>query len=213
MLMIVQDGSTSSIDSDRTNNATIEVIIEAAGFNNSLAGDLNCPNTAKADYKSPVEAWVEIYLQNGMLLALIRQPGTETDFIIAATSRFNNMTDGFKWTLADVYAAQKMCPLETVAYGFSRFCDLFTYEEWQSFSYSIDLSFSSGAAFHSATGVSYLPANVCGANYVVAGRWPGLPTRGYCTPQESHTRLLWLSDQYDTRRHEGDLPLESELLL
>ncbi|KAK7571332.1 hypothetical protein V3481_018548 [Fusarium oxysporum f. sp. vasinfectum] len=116
-----------------TNNATIEVIIEAAGFNNSLAGDLNCPNTAKADYKSPVEAWVEIYLQN-------------------ATSRFNNMTDGFKWTLADVYAAQKMCPLETVAYGFSRFCDLFTYEEWQSFSYSIDLSFSSGAAFHSATG-------------------------------------------------------------
>ncbi|RKK06336.1 hypothetical protein BFJ66_g15271 [Fusarium oxysporum f. sp. cepae] len=135
-----------------TNNATIEVIIEAAGFNNSLAGDLNCPNTAKADYKSPVEAWVEIYLQNGMLLALIRQPGTETDFIIAATSRFNNMTDGFKWTLADVYAAQKMCPLETAAYGFSRFCDLFTYGEWQSFSYSIDLSFSSGAAFHCATG-------------------------------------------------------------
>ncbi|KAK2468085.1 hypothetical protein H9L39_20307 [Fusarium oxysporum f. sp. albedinis] len=116
-----------------TNNATIEVIIEAAGFNNSLAGDLNCPNTAKADYKSPVEAWVEIYLQD-------------------ATSRFNNMTDGFKWTLVDVYAAQKMCPLETVAYGFSRFCDLFTYEEWQSFSYSIDLSFSSGAAFHSSTG-------------------------------------------------------------
>ncbi|RKK65730.1 hypothetical protein BFJ69_g16025 [Fusarium oxysporum] len=135
-----------------TNNATIEVIIEAAGFNNSLAGDLNCPNTAKADYKSPVEAWVEIYLQDGMLLALIRQTGTETDFIFVATSRFNNMTDGFKWTLADVYAAQKMCPLETVAYGFSRFCDLFTYEEWQSFSYSVDLSFSSGAAFHSATG-------------------------------------------------------------
>ncbi|RKK86439.1 hypothetical protein BFJ68_g17152 [Fusarium oxysporum] len=118
-----------------TNNATIEVIIEAAGFNNSLAGDLNCPNTAKADYKSPVEAWVEIYLQD-------------------ANSRFNNMTDGFKWTLADVYAAQMMCPFETVAYGSSRFCDLFTYEEWQSFSYSIDLSFSSGAAFHSATGIN-----------------------------------------------------------
>ncbi|KAF4416295.1 3-phytase A precursor [Fusarium acutatum] len=117
----------------KTNNATIEVIIEAVGFSNSLAGDLNCPNTAKADYKSPVEAWIEIYLQD-------------------ATSRFNNITDGLKWTLADVYAAQKICPLETVAYGFNRFCDLFTYEEWQSFSYSIDLSFSSGAAFHSATG-------------------------------------------------------------
>jgi hypothetical protein len=69
MLMVMQDGSTSSIDTDRTNNATIEVIIEAAGFNNSLAGDLNCPNAAKADYESPVEAWVEIYLQDGRLLA------------------------------------------------------------------------------------------------------------------------------------------------
>ncbi|KAI8684303.1 3-phytase [Fusarium keratoplasticum] len=116
-----------------TNNATIEVIIEAPGFNNSLAGGLGCPNAAKADYKAPVSTWVEKYLQD-------------------ATDRFNNMTEGFKWTPEDVYAAQTMCPYETVAYGFSMFCDLFTYEEWQGFGYSVDLAFASGAGFHSPVG-------------------------------------------------------------
>jgi hypothetical protein len=36
------------INSGRTSNATIEVIIEAVGFVNSNAGDINCPNTVKA---------------------------------------------------------------------------------------------------------------------------------------------------------------------
>jgi hypothetical protein len=116
------------------NNATIEVIIEAPGFNNSLAGSLNCPNVNKADYVTPVAAWYEKYLKD-------------------ATDRFNNVTEGFTWTAADVWAAQNMCPYETVAYGFSRFCDLFTYEEWEHFGYSIDLGFSSGAGFQSPIGV------------------------------------------------------------
>ncbi|KAM0203771.1 hypothetical protein ACHAPQ_001199 [Fusarium lateritium] len=123
-----------------TNNATIEVIIEAPGFNNSLAGGLNCPNSAKADYVTPVATWYEKYLKD-------------------ATDRFNDVTEGFTWTPADVWAAQNMCPYETVAYGFSMFCDLFTYEEWEHFGYSIDLGFSSGAGFHSpvgrATGLGY----------------------------------------------------------
>ena len=44
-------------------------------------------------------------------------------------------------------------PEQTGAYGFSRFCDLFTYEEWENFGYSIDLGFSSGAGFQSPIGV------------------------------------------------------------
>ncbi|EGU78833.1 hypothetical protein FOXB_10655 [Fusarium oxysporum f. sp. conglutinans Fo5176] len=131
---------TTYSDSSRTNNATIEVIIEAPGFNNSLAGGLNCPNSDKADYVTPVAAWYEKYLKD-------------------ATARFNNVTKGFTWTPADVWAAQNMCPYETVAYGFSRFCDLFTYEEWEHFGYSIDLGFSLGAGFQSpvgrATGLGY----------------------------------------------------------
>lgn len=66
------------------------------------------------------------------------------------------MTSGFEWTIEDVYAAQNMCPYETVAYGFSMFCDLFTYQEWQDYGYSIDLYFAGISAFNSPTGVSPL---------------------------------------------------------
>ncbi|ATY59141.1 3-phytase A precursor [Cordyceps militaris] len=116
------------------NNATIEVLIEGANFNNSLAGYLNCPNadTKTPGYEAPT-TWYGIYLKD-------------------AVSRFNAMSDDFEWTAKDVYAAQTMCPYETVSYGFSKFCDLFTYEEWQGFGYSIDLSFASTNAFHSPTG-------------------------------------------------------------
>lgn len=64
------------------------------------------------------------------------------------------MTEGFEWTAEDVYAAQTMCPYETVALGFSKFCSLFTYEEWQGFGYSLDLVFSGESGFHSPAGVS-----------------------------------------------------------
>jgi len=65
-----------------------------------------------------------------------------------------------------------MCPYETVAYGFSRFCDLFTWEEWVGFGYSIDLAFAGNDAFQAATGVRWL----CGspqtkANRTNRGRW------------------------------------------
>ncbi|KYK57682.1 3-phytase A precursor [Drechmeria coniospora] len=115
-------------------NATIEVIIEAGGFNNSLAGSLNCPNSfAKGPGNEARDIWIRTYLKD-------------------ATSRFQALTKGFEWTVEDVYAAQNMCPYETVAYGYSRFCELFTYEEWQGFGYSIDLGFSAYSAFHSPTG-------------------------------------------------------------
>ncbi|KAL8949672.1 MAG: hypothetical protein Q9222_004233 [Ikaeria aurantiellina] len=47
---------------------------------------------------------------------------------------------------------QTLCPYETVALGYSAFCDLFTYEEWQGFEYSIDLSFAGNNYFQSPTG-------------------------------------------------------------
>lgn len=75
----------------------------------------------------------------------------------AALRRFQAMTEGFDWTIEDVFAAQSMCAYETVAYGFSKFCDLFTYEEWRNFGYAVDLHFSSISGFHSPTGVS--PSN------------------------------------------------------
>ncbi|KIE03226.1 3-phytase A precursor, partial [Metarhizium majus ARSEF 297] len=115
-------------------NATIEVIIEQKGFNNSLAGSLNCPNAnAKSSGNEAVNTWIHEYLKE-------------------AQTRFQSMTEGFTWTIEDVYAAQTMCPYETVAYGSSKFCDLFTYKEWRDFGYSTDLFFSAISGFHSPTG-------------------------------------------------------------
>jgi hypothetical protein len=82
-----------------TQNATIEVIIEDYGFNNSLAGYDNCPNS-----NSPVSAgggnatvtWSEIYLKD-------------------ATKRLQSMIKGYEWTVQDTYAAQGLCPYETVS--------------------------------------------------------------------------------------------------
>ncbi|KAK4231796.1 3-phytase A [Podospora fimiseda] len=117
-----------------TNNATIEVIIEGTGYNNSLAGYMNCPNGHKV--RGGTEAaniWIHNYLQN-------------------ATARLSSLVEGFEWTIEDSYAAQTMCSYETVAYGFSRFCSLFDYDEWIGFGYSIDLNFYGNDAFGSPVG-------------------------------------------------------------
>ena len=119
-----------------TNNATIEVIIEGNNYNNSLAGYDNCNNSNLAvgsQGNNATVAWEGVYLQN-------------------ATARFNAMSPGFKWNTSDVYSAQTLCPYETVAYGYSAWCDLFTYEEWQGFEYSIDLNFAGNNYFQSPTG-------------------------------------------------------------
>jgi hypothetical protein len=52
------------------------------------------------------------------------------------------MTNGYNWTAANIYNVQSLCPYETVAFGYSPACGLFTGEEWQGFEYSIDLSFA-----------------------------------------------------------------------
>ncbi|POS86286.1 phosphoglycerate mutase-like protein [Erysiphe pulchra] len=121
---------------DWTNNATIEVIIEADGFNNSLAGYENCKNSKNflsEGGKNASEEWIGIYLHE-------------------ATSRFQSLLEGIEWDVMDTYAAQSMCPYETVAYGYSAFCQLFTYEEWEGFEYAIDLWFAGSSAFQSPTG-------------------------------------------------------------
>jgi hypothetical protein len=81
------------------NNATIEVIIEGKEFNNSLSGYDGCPNAFGGLNQGGIKAteeWVGIYL-------------------LDATKRFQKMTEGFEWTVSDVYAAQTMCPYETVS--------------------------------------------------------------------------------------------------
>lgn len=119
-----------------TTNATLELIIDETGYNNSLSGYNVCNNNE--NYRSSAGAnasltWENIYLVN-------------------ATKRLNSYSKNFNWTTAYAYDAMQLCPYETVALGYSSFCSLFTYEEWQGFEYSIDLDFAGTYGFQSPTG-------------------------------------------------------------
>ncbi len=128
---------------DWTQNATLEVFIEEVGFNTSLSSFLICENA-----KLPVNGggrnasviWRSIYLAD-------------------ATRRLQNLITGYNWTVEDTYAAQTLCPYETVALGYSAWCELFTYAEWEGFEYSIDLAYAGSWAFGSPTsralGIAY----------------------------------------------------------
>lgn len=121
-----------------TNNATLVLAREnlTGTFNNSLAGYQNCPNAnnfRSFGGNNATKEWTGIYLAN-------------------ATERLHAQAPGFNWTIKDSYDAQSMCAYETVALGFSAFCGLFTYDEWEGYEYSIDLSFAGNNAFQSPTG-------------------------------------------------------------
>ncbi|RWQ94221.1 histidine phosphatase superfamily [Paecilomyces variotii] len=116
-------------------NATLLTVIERHGFNNTLSADKQCPNGDK-DLSSPGEdgakQWQRIYLD-------------------AATKRFQKLVKGYTWTVDDTYNMQTLCPFETVAFGFSRFCQFFTYQEWKGFEYSRDIESYGEASFGSPT--------------------------------------------------------------
>ncbi|KAG0702010.1 histidine phosphatase superfamily [Suillus ampliporus] len=103
-----------------------EIISEALNFNNSLAPWNVCPNANTDDIgyfgDGQASKWANVYLQG-------------------ALSRLQPMIQGFNLTISDLVNMQEMCAYETVALGFSKFCDLFTEEEWEGYEYYVDLSF------------------------------------------------------------------------
>ncbi|KAI0057099.1 phosphoglycerate mutase-like protein [Artomyces pyxidatus] len=121
------------------------ITIEDDGFNNTLAPYKTCPNTgdrAKADRGTPfVKEWAALYLKD-------------------ARDRLQSQIHGYDLTIEDVYIMQQMCPYETVAIGFSKFCGLFTQEEWEGFDYAMDIYFWYDSAFGSPV------ARVQGIGYI-----------------------------------------------
>ena len=118
------------------------ITIEATGFNNTLAPYKTCPNAGDRSKSDRgvlyVKEWAEIYLKD-------------------ALSRLKPQLHGYELTVEDVYTLQQMCAYEvsmsltqrqqdlishmqTVAIGYSKFCELFTEEEWKSYEYAIGLS-------------------------------------------------------------------------
>ncbi|KAH7390881.1 3-phytase A precursor [Phaeosphaeria sp. MPI-PUGE-AT-0046c] len=125
-----------------TQNATLELAIEWPGFNNTLAGYKQCNHNGWIVARDALMEWVGVYLHD-------------------AHERIrSNITGHLDWTLSDTYNAQALCAYETVGLGFSHFCSLFTYEEWEGYEYALDIAFSAGTAFGSpvgrAIGVGYV---------------------------------------------------------
>ncbi|RPD81516.1 phosphoglycerate mutase-like protein [Lentinus tigrinus ALCF2SS1-7] len=113
------------------------ITIEENGFNNTLAPYKTCPNASdrsKSDRGvAYVKEWAEIYLKD-------------------ALARLRPQMQGYELTTEDVYTLQQMCAYETVAIGYSKFCELFNEEEWRGFNYAMDLYFWYGSAFGSPLG-------------------------------------------------------------
>ena len=119
-----------------TQNASLELVIEQPKFNNSLAGYYGCANSENSSYSygnAALAQWSNVYLQN-------------------ATQRISSQIQGLNWTVTDSYNAQSLCAYETVALGYSPWCGLFTYEEWEGYEYSVDINFAGNDAFQSPTG-------------------------------------------------------------
>ncbi|KAF8228627.1 phosphoglycerate mutase-like protein [Tricholoma matsutake] len=108
------------------------ITIEEDNFNNTLAPYKTCPNhntRSKGDRGTwYVRKWANIYLQG-------------------AVKRLKPNMPGFDLVIEDVYAMQQLCAYETVALGYSKFCQLFTEKEWDGFDYALDLQFWYGSAF------------------------------------------------------------------
>ncbi|KAH9483581.1 3-phytase A [Psilocybe cubensis] len=121
------------------------ITIEEDGFNNTLSPYKTCPN-AKIIHKSErgqwyIKRWANIYLKE-------------------AQKRLQKQLHGIDLTIEETYMMQQLCPYETVALGYSKFCELFTEEEWEGFNYALDLQFWYGSAFGSPV------ARVQGIGYV-----------------------------------------------
>ncbi|KAL0070525.1 hypothetical protein AAF712_002358 [Marasmius tenuissimus] len=121
------------------------ITIEAPGFNNTLAPYDTCSNANRTSAAGRsiwyVERWANKYLAS-------------------ARKRLQKNLSGYELTIEDTYTMQQMCAYETVAIGYSKFCELFTEEEWEGFDYALDLTFWYDSAFGSPV------ARVQGAGYI-----------------------------------------------
>ncbi|KAJ7153350.1 phosphoglycerate mutase-like protein [Mycena filopes] len=118
--------------------------IEAPGFNSTLAPYEVCPNANNAIAAfgtTQALKWADVYL-------------------VGAQKRLQPFITGIALSPSVLVAVQQLCAYETVSLGFSKFCDLFTEEEWIGYSYLNDLqfwySFGPGNPAVSAQGIGYV---------------------------------------------------------
>ncbi|KAI0316502.1 phosphoglycerate mutase-like protein [Amylostereum chailletii] len=118
--------------------------VEAGGFNSTLAPYDDCTNA------------------NSQVAAIGGTVSNEwaAKYTVPTIKRLQKYIRGVNFTTTDVIAMQQLCAYESVALGYSSFCDLFTEEEWESYEYYNDLSFwysnGPGNPAAAAQGVGYV---------------------------------------------------------
>lgn len=110
------------------------ISIEAESFNNTLAPTKACPNSRDGTKAGRglwyLTRWTDIYL-------------------LEAQERLQKQINGFELEIMDVFAMQQTCAYETVALGYSKFCELFTEDDWEGFDYALDVYYWYDSAFGS----------------------------------------------------------------
>ncbi len=123
----------------------IEIVPEVNAFNNSGAPYEICTNSnvdSRAYMGSAAATKFAATAFNGTL------------------ARFNSEATGIKFGSADIINMLQLCAYETVALGYSSFCELFSEEDWINFEYYYDISFyynnGPGSPVSAAQGKGYL---------------------------------------------------------
>lgn len=122
-----------------SNHTSFEIQIEAPGFNTTTAPEFACPAWSKPGMSPGGEManqWAHNYLQDAILRL-------QTDF------------GGAALTSELLFGMQQMCSYDTVAFGSSNFCGLFTKQEWLDYEYAWDLKFMNTNGATSPLGKAY----------------------------------------------------------
>ncbi|TBU46091.1 phosphoglycerate mutase-like protein [Dichomitus squalens] len=120
------------------------IVIEDDPFYDALTPWDACPNSGNDNANLGIIAagnWSQIYLNK-------------------TVARLQKHIDGIELDVSTVQSMQQLCAYETVALGYSEFCDLFTEEEWKGYEYALDLeiwySYGPGSPSAAAQGIGYV---------------------------------------------------------
>ena len=109
-----------------TEEAKLEIVVEAPGFNNTGAPYEICTNSNVAN--------------KGQIGSAIAANWSTIAFTSTA-QRLQPLLTGINITASDVVAMLQLCSYETNALGYSAFCGLFTEQDFRNYEYYFDLTF------------------------------------------------------------------------
>ncbi|KAF2439604.1 phosphoglycerate mutase-like protein [Karstenula rhodostoma CBS 690.94] len=123
----------------------LEILVENATVNNSGASYDMCPN-ANITSRGSIGSTVAAQFANNAFNATI--------------ARLQSQISGINFTSTDAIAMLQLCSYETIALGYSAFCDLFSQEDFLNYEYYYDLTFyynnGPGSPVAAAQGKGYL---------------------------------------------------------